>query len=127
MAPKLEPGTYVLSQDVVNPTPDRRVKHDWRSLPVWKAGTVFAVGKFALTDSLEMYEQDAYHYRCFRDHAPEFGLLAPHLVPMNEAPSDYLKRSNWGTAAIDVLDRLAARGDITLEQVKTALQEWLET
>lgn len=39
----LEPGTYKLSRDVKNPTPDRRFKNDWRFRPEWKAGTEFLV------------------------------------------------------------------------------------
>ena len=35
----IKPGLYVLSQDVTNPSPDRRVHHDWTRFPVWEAGT----------------------------------------------------------------------------------------
>lgn len=40
---KLAPGSYMLSRDVVNPTPDRRHKHDWRMRPVWRAGMELVV------------------------------------------------------------------------------------
>ena len=39
----LKPGMYKLSRDVVNPSPDRRKKRDWRSLPSWTEGTEFLV------------------------------------------------------------------------------------
>jgi hypothetical protein len=39
----LKPGTYKLSRDVANPTPDRRKKRDWRSSPSWTEGTELLV------------------------------------------------------------------------------------
>ncbi len=39
----LQPGTYKLLTDVVNPKPDRRRKYDWRAEAVWEAGTEFLV------------------------------------------------------------------------------------
>jgi hypothetical protein len=37
----LEPGLYVLTEDVENPNPDRRVKYDWRCRPTIPKGVVF--------------------------------------------------------------------------------------
>lgn len=37
----IKPGSYRLSRDVQNPTPDRRHKDDWSKWPMWKAGTEF--------------------------------------------------------------------------------------
>ncbi len=39
----LKPGTYVLSRNVHNPNPDRRKRHDWRAVPVFRAGQEFLV------------------------------------------------------------------------------------
>lgn len=39
----LKPGTYKLAADLVNPCPDRRVKRDWRSFPVWGKDCEFLV------------------------------------------------------------------------------------
>lgn len=33
--------TYQLTRDVINPSPDRRQRHDWRALETWKAWTRF--------------------------------------------------------------------------------------
>lgn len=39
----LKPGIYKLTQDVTNPNPDRRLRRDWRGLPVWSSGQEFLV------------------------------------------------------------------------------------
>lgn len=40
MSRTITPGTYVLTRDVGNPRPDRRVRRDWTKREVWEEGTV---------------------------------------------------------------------------------------
>jgi hypothetical protein len=39
----MRPGVYTLSRDVQNPAPDRRIRTDWRFLPVWDRGSLYIV------------------------------------------------------------------------------------
>lgn len=39
----LPDGMYVLREDVTNPAADKRERHDWRKVPLWKAGMRFVL------------------------------------------------------------------------------------
>lgn len=43
LAIMLKSGTYKLNQDLANPSPDRRHKHDWREFEFWREGWEFLV------------------------------------------------------------------------------------
>lgn len=128
-----QPGTYRLTQDVVNPSPDRRKRHDWRDFPVWKKGSVIRIDTWMkgevvqghqLQDTMEMTMQGShscYHAESWnRDGA--FWLLIPHLEPLEETVSDMLIRKGSHLSAPAILDYFAEQGAITKEQVEKALE-----
>jgi hypothetical protein len=70
----LKPGTYVLTQDVKNPEPDRRVTRDWTKQPTWEKGLrLVALYRYADTRSTRLLE--------LRDPADPHSSLHTIVVP----------------------------------------------
>lgn len=127
MSSLITPGTYTLTCDITNPSPDRRVKRDWRAEPVIKAGTVFCVvTRCEGTDKeiQELREQDAWSFQSTTFGTDLYDLIALHLVPMTEVPSDYLARVDYYNAGTRLLDILHAAGKITMVDVEQALEKY---
>lgn len=124
----LLPGTYRLACDIVNPKPDRRSKHDWRDLQTIKSGTVFCVSPSNTTEGsyMTIWAQSESSHQDVYPHSELYKLLVPCLVRIDEEPSDMLMRKGWRHQGHNVLDRLYRDGVITMAQVESALQAWLD-
>lgn len=121
-------GTYRLRRDVNNPSPDRRYRNDWRSQPVWRAGTLFVVVELQ-GDVRELRCREArYSHQSLVDVIDDLGRfarIALALEPVEERPSDYLARQGYESWAAEVLDRLVKDGALTMARVELALSELL--
>lgn len=110
--------TYALSRDVKNPKADRRVSHDWRSLPVWKAGTRLKTTTFRVNDDvvwISLYAGQYPHQDIIAKKAPVELLEA--LTPVEPTLNEALQMRSllgWKHEAIDLL---ISQGIITREQV----------
>lgn len=118
MALKLSPGIYVLSQDVENPHPDRRYKHDWRCEPVFAANTKFVVG---VNLHLRKCGAFAHHDLCLG----QYDALLPHLRPGGEECSwlwlrESVQVHEW---AEEVLLLAIDKGLLTEEQIVSLVAE----
>lgn len=111
----LEYGTYMLVETVSNPAPDRRVKADWRACPTWEAGRIFIMTPWGIRS------QNSYAHQMIESYEDRFELLASKLKPVIETPSMLLRRLDWSNLAESILDKLAADGRITIDQVQAAL------
>lgn len=62
----IKPGTYRVTRDIANPAADRRVRNDWRCVPVIEAGTL-VVARWANDEimQLESYESELSHQVIF--------------------------------------------------------------
>lgn len=117
----LEFGTYKLTQDVTNPKPNRRTKHDWRCLPTWSAGMIFRVGLHPGGWTELWHGSFSIHNFTFNERDTRWKLLLPHLEKQREAPSDWLEREHAGlNLAYSVLNKLFEEGKFTLEDVARA-------
>jgi hypothetical protein len=116
----LQPGTYILTRDVQNPSPDRRQRHDWRARETWEQGMKFSVFEIRQDKSLVIYRQGS--SQPVYSHEPKFILLASSgaMKRIDEAPSDWLKResANAGLEAIAILDAFVECEIITLDDVR---------
>lgn len=128
-AVEIKRGTFQLRRSVENPKPNKRNSRDWRCLPEWTGGTYFIVE--------DWYGSDRDHpLACIRTQhrdSPDivetddrFWLIARHLIPVEEKPSDYLARTRNTNNAPDVLDYLADTGIITSLQVEQAMNMLIE-
>lgn len=127
MKPNLKPGTYSLVQNVENPKPDRRMRHDWRAEPLFKAGRTFIVSLEPEGLAVRAADGWAHQWLYIEHHSIGRALVNAGLRPVAEAPSDYLRREAWEHLAPSVLDRLHAMGAITMDQVVAALRAELES
>ena len=107
----IKPGTYKLSKPVTNPHPDRRANQDrvtsWEDWATWPAGLVLVVEQHPERDAVRLKARGGFKYFSPWDDA--FGALADAAEPVNEAPSDLVRRlegSMAGGYALEILDRL---------------------
>lgn len=71
---------------------------------------------------------DGYLVEGYLDQDDErFAALVAHLEPIPETPSLWLTRAHKGHAAVAILDRLVASGQITLADVQRASSECSES
>lgn len=122
----LEPGVYILTEDVQNPKPDRRSK-DWDKLPVWKKGTVlFQQHRKDYTEFVVPGKLIARYMReGFFPSDPQYQDLARACVRIEpEKPSAVLIEQDQvyfrGVSASDVLDALFRAGKVSLDDVREA-------
>jgi hypothetical protein len=124
----IKPGTYRLTRDVINPHPDRRMRRDWRALPVVPAGTMFAVSLWCPGTDNETVELKAHssvgHDWSIGPSNDLFDLIAPFLYPVEESPTDYLLRETYEHHAGRLLDILVTQGKLTLADVVEALEAY---
>ena len=129
----MAPGIYRLTQTVANPQPGRR-KSDWTQARSWAPGMVFVL-KDEIIDMPEGFE-DRKELRLTRPKGGSIYSLSlqdvrtqallPHLVALEEKPSEWLHRMECGTnMAPDVIDRLVASGKITRADVETTYEQCL--
>lgn len=132
---KLEPGTYRLRQDVKNPHPDKRVRHDWRCFAVWEAGMIFRVEEHPLATDVpprgighkaHRVWHGAYGHQSFDSWNEKWEWLAPHLERLEEKPSDWIKREHGSMSggALGALDLLVEDGVLTMEKVQEAVNRY---
>lgn len=120
----VKPGTYKLAADVVNPKPDRRVKHylhSWRGWVKWPAGMVFCVSQDpSYKQILRIFPQSGYTSTAIRPYEEGFQQLADALTEVIELPSDYLLRLGYQGYALQIIDKLCCMEDIkmALEQIQ---------
>lgn len=125
---------YVLTADVTNPEPDRRVKHDWRDAPVVKVGARFivrdrrsdhyldpedverlrAAGKLKPEPVLERTDRGWGHHTVTVNHVL-FSLLIAQFMPYEPTLREELKEISEQSAvdAIDVLEQFVNEGALT--------------
>lgn len=119
----LKPGTYKLATDVLNPKPDRRVKHylhSWRGWVEWPAGMVFCVTQEPGGGLLRIFPQSGYTSTSIRPYEEGFQQLAEALTETVELPSDYLLRLGYNNYALEIIDKLCCIEDVqaALEQIQ---------
>lgn len=121
--------SYRLLKDVANPEHDKRCTSGYKKFPTLKAGTFFE-GRRATVDADGLFDP-AFVY------CPQWRTIGGDLAALIIGNSEPAEPTNWDEIAIaaggyhhfadDVLDRLIKEGAVTLEQVKQALHEILES
>lgn len=108
----LEPGTYKLTHEVKNPSPDRRTNQSrlssWESWAVWPAGMLFTVEADHEYPTLNRVRPRG-GIRSVSNHDKAYAALVANLEPVQEQPSDYIKRNGSGIVqhyALGILDHL---------------------
>lgn len=118
---KIEPHkTYILTHDVTNPNADRRKTHDWRAVPLWKAGTRFYTSTEHLGEKefVILYTGKWIH-NCVYEASTTFLLLAEHL---QEAPADFDSllhycKSMHSESPYYILENLFETGKVSSEDI----------
>lgn len=109
---------WVLTEDVTNPKPDRRTKHDWRLRIVWKAGTRFTL---RLQDG---YMPSLTTGRWTSDVMSPFGsqwdALSPFLQRVNASIQEQIDQDN--IPEIDVFEKLIEMDLVTVKQIEKAIR-----
>lgn len=116
----LEKGTYRLTRDVKNPHPDRRVKRDWRCVPVWEKGEKFHVEQWNPDQVNVVRRIDGYNYQEMSVHNGDLCELIESLERVEETPSEYLKRRRNDRGALEMLDWLVANGKLSMLDLQLA-------
>lgn len=131
----LAPGLYLLKQNVLNPSPDRRMKYDWRKKPVWPKGAKFHVeaDHFDMdvaggrrVEFVVMFMSGNGRSSRISEHDDLFKLLAPALEPASvekQTLDDLLGREPNLNLAKAALERLLASGKLTLDDIEAALAD----
>jgi hypothetical protein len=120
----LFPGVYRVPVDCNAPRPDKRVKHDWRTLPVL-AGTLFRVSAEYLDGGGVVLCISALYGWSHMTIRVEDEVVR-HIVAVLEpvairSPSLLLRYMNWENAAMDILDDLVLRELVNMEDVRCSL------
>ena len=117
-ATSAEKTVWVLTEDVKNPKPDRRAKHDWRLHTDWKAGIRFSLR------IQEGYMASITTGRWTSDSVTPFDhqwvALAPFLQRANASIQEQIDQDN--IPEIDVFEKLIEMKLITVEQVEDAIR-----
>lgn len=117
----LTAGTYILKADVINPKPDRRRSSSWTSMETVLAGAKFHVSEHPISrDETILLMRLHRHNGEASPKQPVFQAIVPHLVRIEETPSDYLRRESSTLTADKILDQLVKDGLITLDQFHAA-------
>ena len=133
MTKSFKPGTYELSSTVINPTPDRRKRYDWRKWERWEAGTRFTIEEDEVTTTkgqapvkvcLICQPGSSYQVNLV---SPLGELLAAHFVAIKEEPSDWLRRVHSSNSAAAIIDVLFHAGKITRKDIEDAYAAVLDT
>jgi hypothetical protein len=130
--PGLKQGTYRLTQTVDNPKPGRR-KSDWTQRGTWEANMVFVLREETVPMP-EGYEDrkeprltrpgDGLYSLSLRD--PRALALLPHLVELEEKPSDWLRRVEGGAnMAPRIIDRLVTLGKVSQADIEAVYEDCL--
>ena len=113
-----EKTVWVLTEDVKNPKPDRRAKHDWRLHPVWKAGTRFSLRvQKGYMPSLTTGRWTSDSMSTMSDG---WTAMAPFLQRANASLQEQINQDN--IPEIDVFDKLIEMKLVTVEQVEDAIR-----
>ena len=74
--PLLEPGKYILIQDVNNPKCDRRVKRDWREDPIFHKGLTLVVEDHADSFTLNDIPVTRHYQTMYAYHGSSYKSIA---------------------------------------------------
>jgi len=120
--------TLALTEDVKNPSPDRRVKRDWRKVPIWTKGTRFIVTTetFELEDGSEhdlLYIElrGAYPRVGAADYPGLMAVLQPTEPNLDDVLGQYARKFYGGPK--DVIQQLVKNGTLTFKQIERAVAE----
>lgn len=125
----LDSGTYILTQNVNNPRPDRRANQDrltsWESWTLWPKGMKFIIELDAETNRNRICPSGGGYYKTPQGD-PRFPVLIEYLEPVQEKPSDTVKRLAGSdgitrSLALAVLDALA--DVLTTEKIEAIVHE----
>lgn len=138
---QLRTGLYRLTQDVSNPTPDRRARHDWTAVPTFEAGQqlTFRITPLVyndLPDGVEPPNPPHFRYEIAERgntkwvtlrkrpdlRVPMMDALGPHLeaIPV-DVVALYDLHDLWHFHAHIVVKRLLDAGKITMEDLAEVL------
>ena len=118
-------GFYVLEQDLKNPKPDRRVKHERRCRAVWKAGT-----RLRLVKGNDVY---SWRWQFLDDRYPNlheipesddrFAFLLHHAVHKPEDWRAFAQRIELCNYADDVFEMAVEDGWMSRETVEKLVEK----
>ena len=130
----------VLTVDVVNPDLDRRAKHDWRKLPIWKKGTEFSVETFdvgqrygdgpsgIMATTIALAQRPFGHVITDHKEGTQFGLLLPHLEEATKTVNTILMasgESHGTTICTSLFKWMVKEGRMTIEEFEAVYREFL--
>jgi hypothetical protein len=129
----------VLTEDVVNPAPDRRCKYDWTKWPVWKkdskwiletrdAGLYF--GEEPDGRVLNFLYPQGKSGRALHQKREPFSLIVSHLVPYGkESLKTVLIEEDMGNMHVStfLIQKMNDIGIITLDDVRKACRAYLSS
>jgi hypothetical protein len=123
-------AVYVLTRDVENPKPDRRVRDDWRVRPRWLVGTRFTVREEHINDKLKVaaiVESGRWTHHTMLLRSAPAALLAA-LEEITPTVDEALRFADLLPFKSEAVDLLIANGTLTLDQflkaAEAAADEW---
>lgn len=123
----LKPGTYKLTQDVVNPRPDKRKRNDWTAAPFFEAGSTIVVLDDRRGDGFfEVKCTGHSHHDYFATTDERAAAMEPFLEPIPETIGAMFVRLglySWNLASF--LRYLIEKGVFTPAEFEKHLDEWL--
>lgn len=116
---------YVLTQNVPNPKPDRRVKYDRRKVPVWEEGTRFAVKVDELPNGLRVRhlhfcknDRGDLTNEGFYESEDEFYMLIGCSRVAEETFAEWAANNYVEDHAVSILGKLVKTGHVTKDLLK---------
>lgn len=127
MSTDLQPGVYRTTRDVPAIAPDKRVKHDWRALPI-KAGTLFLAKEWRYRASeppcLELVRYGAYGYMRVISNDPKAAALVASLERIgNPTVTQHLRFRDNETYQGALLNRICAEHGVSLADIDAMCAE----
>lgn len=122
----MKPGIYTVQHDVPNPNGDRRQKHDWRHVSIWKKGLRLHVKEPALPEDCgELVMWSGWSHNTQRLSTVSAALIEAMQLSdtVRDRVSSALEQVNLEGWHVRALERLVERGDVTIDQVVSAAQE----
>lgn len=114
----MTPGNYILTQDVTNPSPDRRTRHDWTRSVTFKAGSRFEVRQFL--DNPNFYEitsRDGRYGHYLLSNDVRFDAIAAHLAADPLTTAERLEAAGVDLATL--VNRLVEYKRLNYETLET--------
>ena len=121
----MEDGTYRITRAFGPLKPDKRVKHDWRALPI-DEGELFSVTTIRDWAGEHKHTRQvirpAYCRWASIQNMPIDAIPADALERIEETPELWLRRTDNANWALETLDELVESGVCTMDQVQRAFQ-----